>query len=130
MAQPPLLREGGEYPTRLFPIADDLAKSDGVTIRNYARRVWIFRDAKELEARIGQADPEPLLNIAAFSVDGKTTFLLFPRSKHRPAVFYSGEFTVSPATIDLCGIFVTPLEKDFVRITGEDIRRIYEEVTS
>ena len=115
--------------TRLFPIAADLAKSDGVTIPNYARRVWIFRDAKELDARIGQADPEPLLNIAAFSVDGKTTFLLFPRSKHRPAVFYSGEFTVSPATIDLCGILVTPVEKDFVRITGDDIRRIYEEVT-
>ena len=92
--------------------------------------MWIFRDAKELAARIGEADPEPLLNIAAFSAAGATTLLLFPRSKHRPAVFYSGEFTVSPATIDLCGVFVTPVEKDFVRISGDHIRKIYEEVTA
>ena len=65
---------------------------------------------------------EPLINIAAFH-DLKTgwTVYLFPRGKHRPQVFYTGELTVSPASIDLCGIFVAPLEKDFARISGDDI---------
>jgi hypothetical protein len=37
--------------------------------------------------------------------------------------------TVSPASIDLCGIFVAPFEKDFLRISGEDIASIFKEVT-
>ncbi len=73
--------------------------------------------------------PEPLVNIAAFRDGGETVVVVFRRSKHRPAVFHSGELTVSPATIDLCGVFVTPVEKDFHKITGDDIRRIIEEVT-
>jgi hypothetical protein len=37
--------------------------------------------------------------------------------------------TVSPGTIDLCGIFVAPFEKDFARISGEDITAVFREVT-
>jgi len=54
---------------------------------------------------------------------------LFPRGKHRPQVFHTGELTVSPASIDLCGIFVAPLEKDFERISAQDIASIFREVT-
>jgi len=36
---------------------------------------------------------------------------------------------VSPASIDLCGIFVVPRAQDFERITGETIAAIYREVT-
>jgi hypothetical protein len=74
--------------------------------------------------------PEPLINIAAFH-DVKTGWnvYLFPRGKHRPQVFYTGELTVSPASIDLCGIFVAPLEKDSERISGADINSIFKEVT-
>jgi hypothetical protein len=73
---------------------------------------------------------EPLINIAAFH-DVKTGWkvYLFPRGKHRPQVFYTGELTVSPASIDLCGIFVAPMEKDFERISGDDIASIFREVT-
>ena len=44
-------------------------------------------------------------------------------------MYYTGELTVSPASIDLCGIFVAPFEKDFARITGKDVDRIFKEVT-
>ena len=44
-------------------------------------------------------------------------------------MFHTGELTVSPASIDLCGIFVVPLEKDFTRIKGADIASIFREVT-
>jgi hypothetical protein len=55
--------------------------------------------------------------------------LLFPRSKHRPDVFHTGELTVSPASIDLCGILVVPLARDFERITGEDVAAVFREVS-
>jgi uncharacterized protein DUF4922 len=125
----------------LFPIERDLADVEGIAVRNYARNVFLLRDSDQsrLVERIdriidvlGQVTakrPEPLINIAAFFEDAGWTVYLFPRSKHRPDVYHSGELTVSPASIDLCGIFVAPFEKDFARITGDDIAAIFREVT-
>jgi len=125
----------------LFPIEKELAAVSSPAIRNYARKVLVFRDSdrSRLSEKISNAvqrlsevtnkKPEPLINIAAFHQDSLWTVYLFPRSKHRPDVYFSGELTVSPASIDLCGIFVAPFEKDFSRISGEDIAAIYREVT-
>ena len=73
--------------------------------------------------------PEPMVNIAVFHERGEWVTYLFPRGKHRPEVFHTGELTVSPASIDLCGIFVVPLAQDFERITGDAIAAIFREVT-
>jgi hypothetical protein len=125
----------------LFPIEKDTASRNDVAVRNYARNVFVFRDmdrsrlidsvqgAIELLSEITNKRPEPLINIAAFQHAGKWTVYLFPRDKHRPDVYHTGELTVSPASMDLCGIFVAPLEKDFERISGDDIAAIFREVT-
>src|SRR5208337_1939718 len=73
--------------------------------------------------------PEPLVNIAVFHERGEWVTYLFPRGKHRPQVFHTGELMVSPASIDLCGIFVVPLAHDFARIAGDAISAIFREVT-
>lgn len=126
----------------LFPIEADTADISGPVVPNYGRNVFLFRGADQarlldqteytigLLSAVTGKPPEPLINIAAFH-DTKRgwTIYLFPRSKHRPEVFHTGEFTVSPASIDLCGIFVVPLERDFERISGTDIAAIYREVT-
>jgi uncharacterized protein DUF4922 len=126
----------------LFPIEIDARNKPGPAIPGYARNVLVFRSpdrsrlvdqmnhAIELVSSVTGKAPEPMINIAAFH-DGKTgwTVFLFPRGKHRPQVFHTGELTVSPASIDLCGIFVVPLEKDFERISAENIAAIYREVT-
>lgn len=126
----------------LFPIETDTRDMSGPLIPNYARNVFLFRNEDRarllhqmentirlLSSVTGKPD-EPLINIAVFH-DTKTGWnvYLFPRGKHRPQVFYTGELTVSPASIDLCGIFVVPLDKDFGRISGEDIAAIFREVT-
>lgn len=126
----------------LFPIEFDTARMQGPTIPGYARNVFLFRssDRQHLIGQMGRTiellssvtgrSPEPLINIAAFHDDpAGWTVYLFPRGKHRPDVFYTGKLTVSPASIDLCGIFVVPLEGDFARITGEDVAAIYREIT-
>jgi Domain of unknown function (DUF4922) len=114
--------------SRGVPLIDDVRKERDGSIPNYARRNLIFHDVASLRKAIGEEEPEPLLNLAVFRDPDRWTAVLFPRKKHRPSVFHTGEFTVSPAAMDLCGVFVTPVELDFERITGEDIRRIYEEV--
>ena len=126
----------------LFPIEADTAGRHGPAVPGYARNVFLFRGsdrsrlidqvnrAIELLASVTRKRPEPMMNVAAFH-DPKHgwTIFLFPRGKHRPQVFYTGELTVSPGSIDLCGIFVVPLEKDFERISGRDIQAIFREVT-
>ena len=125
----------------LFPIEKDTADMTRITVRNYARNVFLFRDtdrlrliertehAIQLLSAVTNKNPEPLINIAVSYNSKQLCVYLFPRGKHRPAVFHTGELTVSPASIDLCGIFVVPLEKDFMKISGEDIASIFREVT-
>ncbi len=125
----------------LFPIERETAGVPGPAVSDYARNVFLFRGGErsrlvselehaiELLASVTGKKPEPLINIAALHHDDCWTVYLFPRGKHRPSVFHTGELTVSPASIDLCGIFVVPLEKDFARISGEDITAIFREVT-
>jgi len=125
----------------LFPIEQDTAGLAGITVPNYSRNVLILR-GRDRSALIDRMDraidllaettgkrPEPMVNLAVFNDRGEWITYLFPRSKHRPAVFHTGELTVSPASIDLCGIFVVPLAHDFERIAGEAIAAILREVT-
>jgi len=126
---------------KLFPIGHDTAGLSGVTAPNYRRNVLLFRGrersalidrmdrAIELLAQATRKRPEPLVNLAVFHERDQWITYLFPRGKHRPGVFYSGELTVSPASIDLCGIFVVPIAHDFEKITGDAIAAIFREVT-
>jgi hypothetical protein len=125
----------------LFPIEKDTAGWSGITVPNYGRNVFLLRGsdrsaliqrierAVDLLAEVTGKRPEPMVNIAVFREKGEWVTYLFPRRKHRPEVFHTGELTVSPASIDLCGIFVVPLARDFERITGDAIEEIFREVT-
>jgi ATP adenylyltransferase/5',5'''-P-1,P-4-tetraphosphate phosphorylase II len=125
----------------LFPIEKDTAGLTGITVPNYGRNVFILRgpDRSALIDRIDRAielladatgkREEPLVNLAVFHERGEWVTCLFPRGKHRPEVFYTGELTVSPASIDLCGIFVVPIAAHFEKITGDAIAAIFQEVT-
>ncbi len=67
--------------------------------------------------------------MSALYADERWTVYLFPRGKHRPEVFHTGELTVSPATIDLCGILVVPMRRDFEKISGDQVAAIFDEVS-
>lgn len=56
---------------------------------------------------------------------------IFPRARHRPACYTAegdANLLSSPASVDLGGVFITPVEKDFQKITAEDIAQILSEV--
>ena len=95
----------------LLPIVKDTAGLTGLSVPNYARNVFLFRGrdrptvtdqvyrAIDLLTEVTHKRPEPLINIAVFCQRGEWIAYLFPRGKHRPAVFHTGELTVSPASI-------------------------------
>jgi hypothetical protein len=127
---------------KVFPIAKDTARLDGPAITGYARTALLFRGkesshlvdetshALELLSFVTGRRPEPWCNVATFHEPGAGwTVYLFPRAKHRPDVFHTGEMIVSPAAIDLCGLLVVPLARDFERISGDQIASVFREVT-
>jgi len=76
-------------------------------------------------------DDEPMMNVLAWYETGKWIVCIFPRKKHRPDCYFAeggANILISPAAVDLGGVFITPLEKDFEKITAEDIAGILQEV--
>ncbi|MDR0233117.1 MAG: DUF4922 domain-containing protein [Dysgonamonadaceae bacterium] len=76
-------------------------------------------------------DTEPMLNILTWYENGTWTTCLFQRKKHRPACYFAegdDNLLISPASVDMGGVFITPLEKDFEKIMAEDIAQILNEV--
>lgn len=76
-------------------------------------------------------ETEPMMNVLAMYEEERWVVFVFPRAKHRPACYTAeGEANLlsSPASVDLGGVFITPVEKDFNKITGVDIAQILSEV--
>ncbi len=87
-----------------------------------------------LEALRGllSAQGEPMINLICLRQGHAYTALLFPRAKHRPdAFFLEGDerLAISPAVVEMGGVLVTPVERDFERLDGETVERIYREVS-
>lgn len=80
---------------------------------------------------VNDGETEPMLNILSWFDNGKWYLLLFLRIKHRPSHYFaegSDNILLSPASVDLGGVLITPLEKDFEKITSAQIKEILEEV--
>ena len=57
--------------------------------------------------------------------------VVVPRKRHRPS-FYGTEgddcMLISPASVDMGGVFITPRPADFERIDADIISRIFDEL--
>ena len=100
-------------------------------------------DAKSAEAaflRVLRSMPvsprtgEPQLNILCWKerTDSDTVFriLVIPRKAHRPSCYYAPEgeaLRISPASVDLGGVFIVPVEEDFRRANAEVLQSIIRE---
>jgi hypothetical protein len=77
-------------------------------------------------------DEEPMLNMAGFCDGKKWRLVLFPRRKHRPESFFmEGEArrVISPGAIDMAGLLIAPVAKDFERLDAAMVENIYKEVS-
>lgn len=80
---------------------------------------------------VNEGEYEPMMNVLAMYEENRWVVFVFPRAKHRPACYTAeGEANLlsSPASVDLGGVFITPVEKDFLKITAEDVAQILSEV--
>ena len=126
---------------------DLITQVDGVffyLLRNLGRAVILlegddpipvrkgFKDLLDALKRVLSIDEEPMMNLAAYYEERKWRLVIFPRRKHRPDAFFregDGRLVVSPGAIDMAGVLVTPVKKDFDRMDATTVRGIYGEVS-
>lgn len=110
-----------DLPLRTFVIdADSPEKAQELFVRLYAAMP------------VPEGQQEPMMNILAYALpDGQVRLVVIPRKRHRPACYGTegpGTMLLSPASVDLGGVFITPLEKDFEALDADKIISILDEL--
>jgi hypothetical protein len=76
-------------------------------------------------------EAEPMLNILVAFKNGEWIIHIFPRTLHRPAQYFETgdkQIILSPASVDMGGVLITPREEDFIRVSKEDVLDIFGQV--
>lgn len=80
---------------------------------------------------VPEGEKEPMLNLLCYTTPEGVRLVVIPRKRHRPS-FYGTEgdgcMLLSPASVDMGGVFITPLEKDFNKLDADIIRKIFDEL--
>lgn len=83
----------------------------------------------EMTLKLG--NDEPMMNLLTLYEDGGWVVFLFPRDRHRPACFDAegdDNLLSSPASVELGGVFITPVAGDFEKIDSAILSQILSEV--
>lgn len=117
---------------------DGIYKAGGYVVPLFQVRASSVSGSVALMSRLLSAmpsvgdEPEPRMNVVCCYEYGEgfvTTVI--PRLHHRPSCYSAtGELghMVSPGTLDMAGLIVTPIEKDYVGITADEAVAMIQEV--
>ena len=97
-------------------------------------RLYQTFDAVSRQAGSGaKEDEEPMLNILTARENQRWRVIVFLRKKHRPDRYFADgdeKMVFSPASVDFGGMCITPVERDFERITAGDLASMFNEVSA
>jgi hypothetical protein len=117
---------------------------DILTLRDFGRQVIVLESrnrenladvlnkVSESLRQTAATSEEPMINVLCSFADGAWRVIVFPRSKHRPDVYFMEDaerVLISPAAVDIGGLVVTPLEKDFRSVNATLVESIFQEVS-
>jgi hypothetical protein len=92
----------------------------------------VFKSFLNALKKVLLADEEPMVNVVGFHKGRKWHLVIFPRRKHRPDAFFKegdARVVVSPGVIDMGGLLITPVKRDFYRLDEAAVEGIYREVS-
>jgi hypothetical protein len=123
----------------------EVAQGAVFTIEHYGRTVAVLESPAPAEAVAllrrfisawqavsGNAE-EPLLNLLCLVHGGGVRTLVMLRQKHRPDAYFrkgDAKVTISPATVDMGGLIITPVALDFERTDARLVEEIFAEVST
>lgn len=80
---------------------------------------------------VPEGEAEPMMNLLCYATEQGERLVVIPRKRHRPS-FYGTEgddcMLLSPASVDMGGVFITPRENDFNRLDADMVRRVFDEL--
>lgn len=94
----------------------------------FADAYWAMNDIHPGPA---SADDEPMMNVLAWHEHAAWKVIILPRFKHRPSFYFAEgdeRILLSPASVDLGGVCIVPLEHDFQKLSREHIEQMLREV--
>lgn len=79
---------------------------------------------------VPEGEAEPMLNILCYPTPAGERVVVVPRKRHRPSCYGTeGDcMLISPASVDVGGVFITPRPEDFERFDAKAISTILDEV--
>ncbi len=117
---------------KIFAAKNYLRNFIGIEGSNKEEIIKSFNLCYKIIHSFDNKNEEPMINIISSYIDGKWRIIILPREKHRPEQYFAeGEKNIllSPASVDMGGILITPLEKDFNKISIDDITDILRQVS-
>jgi hypothetical protein len=114
-------------------IDDNLRRIITFESNDYEKMAATFKTFYEIYASTNNIKEEPLLNIiSSYENEFGWRVIVFLREKHRSSHYFAEgdeKILLSAASVDLGGVCITPLEKDFERMTEEKLTEILSEVS-
>lgn len=113
----------------LYALRNFLQPAFVIVAEDAADAVSLFNHLYGL-LEIKPGEYEPMMNVLAWVEDGKWITCIYPRKKLHPSCYYAegdANILISPATVEMAGVFITPLEKDFRKVTAADLQQIIHE---
>ncbi len=80
---------------------------------------------------VPEGEKEPMMNLLCWATESGTRLVVVPRKRHRPSFYGTegpGTMLISPASVDVAGVFITPRPEDFAAIDAAKIREVLDEV--
>ena len=115
---------------------------DIYTIDDYLRVVYCIESAdkdalreafmKLYNSLVKEDGVEPMMNVVCLYREGRWYLFVIPRGAFRPWQYTAEgdeQLLVSPATVEVSGLFITPVKEHFERITKEDVVDILTQCT-
>jgi hypothetical protein len=93
----------------------------------------VFHRMMVLMRRIFHTEEEPMMNLLGAYRDQRWRVLIFPRRRHRPDVYNregADQILISPGAVDMGGLVITPVEKDFRTVDAGLIQHIFQDVSA
>lgn len=116
----------------VYGIDDGIRRMLSIESLNSKVLTNVFEKLYEIYSFVSGNNEEPLMNIvSAYEEEFGWVTIVFLREKHRSSHYFAEgdeKILLSAASIDLGGVCITPLEKDFKRMTVEKLKEILSEV--
>ncbi len=100
--------------------------------RDKGELLFAFKTFVNAFKKISEPHNEPMMNLNVSYQEDIWRLIIFPRQVHRPIQFFADaekQLLISPAAVDMSGIFITPRKEDFEKIKQDDVIDIFKQVT-